>query len=349
MIKKEQIKKLNAREHIRLRPGMYIGSVDKVGMHNLIISVMKALCERNNLKTELILDISNEITILKFKGTIINQLVNSDAEKTLKALTGLDSSLLIANNSFVISVLFHLSSQLSVRTKKNDIFVLNEGKFDFIPAKIKNEDWLNIHFKLENEIFGNVAFSKSILSVECEKLAALNNNVQIELLDNRNGCNYHEKFIMEDGLSQLFNNELDRLNSKNYRSQRRNLNTRNFHIKIKEPELSLELVFMISNHGNTFEKSFYRSMHLINGGSHISYFKMRLEQLNEKLNMEFDLYDNDLEFYNLMTNIVAKHLFSFAGPTKTRIEDPMLVQIMKIAIDKLELEITSFISKENSS
>ena len=349
MSEKEQVKKINAREHIRLRPGMYIGSVDKTGMHYLIIGFMRFLCEQNNAKTALVVDLSNDITVLKFKGTIINQMINSDTEKMLKAFTGFGQNILGANDSYLITVLFHLASHMRVNTDKGDLIVLNNGKFTYNPANLGKEDWLNFHFKLDKEFFGNYTFSKAIISTECEKLAALNNNVQIELLDNRNGCNYHEKFTMEGGLIQLFNNKLDRIDSNSYGSYRRSSTSPNFHINIKQPELSLELVFMISNQEDTFEKSYYRFLNLTNGGSHISYLKMRLEQLNEKLNSEFDSYDNDLKSYNLMTNVETKHPFPFAGPTKTRIEDPMLVQIMKSAFDRLEPEIISFYSSKNSN
>ena len=153
---------------------------------------------------------------------------------------------------------------------------------------------------------------------------------------------------MEDGLIQLFNNKLDRLNSYYYDSYQRNVTSPNFHIKIKEPELSLELVFMISNQDNTFEKSYYKFINLTNGGSHISYLKMKLKKLNKKLNAEFDSYNNDLNSYNFMSNIETKHPFPFAGPTKTRIEDPILVQIMKTAFDKLKPKIISFFEMKDA-
>jgi len=348
MGEKEQIKMLHAREHIRLRPSMYIGSIGKAGMHYLLIGLMRFLCEQNKLKTELLLDLSNEVIVLKFKGTSINQMVNSNAEGTLKALTGLEQNLIDANDSYFITVLFHLASYLKVITNKGDIFILNKGKFDISPGSAEQVDWLSFHFKLDNELFGNSTFSKVILSSECEKLAALNSNVQIQLLDNRNGCNYNERFTMEDGLLQLFNNQLDRFNSDSYDSPLRNFISPNFHIKIKEPQLSLELIFKISNQKHNFKKSYYRYINLTNGGSHISYLKMRLKKLNKKLNIEFDWFDNDLNFYSFMTNVETKHPFPFAGPTKTRIEDPMLVQIMKSAFDKLEPEIISFYTTKNT-
>jgi DNA gyrase/topoisomerase IV subunit B len=346
MIKNKQINSYSTREHIRLRPGMYIGAVNHTGIHYLIIEVLRNLCEQNRSKTEIILDLSDEITILKFKGTVLNQVFCLSAENALKNVTEFGSNLLNDSQYNIIPVLFHLSSELKVSTNKSEIITLNEGKFDFNPIKIENEDWLNIHFKLDDEIFENTDYSRATLRFECEKLAALCSNVQIELLDNRNGCDYRERFTMEGGLTQHFNN---RLESNIFESDRKKPNTANFHVKIKEPELSLELVFMPSTHSDIFENSYYRFLNLTEGGSHISYFKLRLDQLNEKLNNEFDSYDNGLKFYNLMTHIETKHAFPFLGPTKTRIEDPILVQIMKTAFDKLEPEIISFFSKEHTN
>lgn len=349
MSDKEQVKKISVAEHIRLRPIMYIGSVDKAGMHYIIIEFISSLCKHNKQKTEILLDVSNETTVLKFRGTIINQMVSSNPETTLKAFTAIEQNRLGTLDFFIITVLIHLASYIRVNTDEGDLMVLKDGTFDYSTTKMRKEDWLNFHFKLDEEFFGNHTFSKGILSTEFEKIAALNDNVHIELLDNRNGCHYQEKFIMEGGLVQLFNNKLDRLDSNSYGSYSKNSPSPKFHININEPELSLELVFMISNEEGTFEHSYYELLNLTNGGSHISYFKMRLEQLNEKLNVEFDSYDNDLNSYNLMTNIKAKHDFPFAGPTKTRIEDPKLVKIMKSVFDKLEPEITSFYSTKYSN
>lgn len=348
MSENEQIKALNARDHIRFRPGMYIGSVDKLGMHNLMIGVLRFLCEQNNTNTELVLDLSNDSTVLKLKGTVLNEMFSADAEKMLEALTGFGMNLFDSSDAYYITVLIHLASDIKVSTDKEDLFVLNEGKFDFIPTNKEKVDWLNFHFILDDEFFGNHTFSKGILSNECEKLAALNSNVQIELVDRRNGCNYQERFTMEGGLIQLFNNKLDRLNADGYESYQRNFVSPIFHSRITEPALSLELVFNISNQKDTFENSYYRFVNLTNGGSHISYLKMRLEQLNKKLNGKFDAYDNDLNYYNLITNVETEQPFPFAGPTKTRIEDPMLVQIMKATFDKLEPEIISFYSSKNA-
>ncbi len=346
-MKEEEVKSINARDHIRLRPSMYIGSTGKEGVHNLLIGLIRFLCEENRLESEIVIDLSHEITTLKFRRTALNQLLESDAVKTLNGLTRFESRTVGANDSFCVVILFHLSSYLKVSSSNGDIAVLNDGEFDFTATNIEQGSWFNIDFKLDDEILETTSFSKAILRTECENLAALCSNVQLELLDSRDGCHYQERFTMEGGLVQLFNNKVDQFDSKYHETYRVYANIPNFHMKINEPELSLELVFVPSLYEDTFEKTYYRFLNLTEGGSHVSYFKMRLKKLNKKLNVDYDSYNNDLKHYHLMTNIKAKEDFCFVGPTKTRIEDPSLVQIMKAAIDKLEPEIIAYFSGEN--
>ncbi len=349
MMKEGQVKSINARDHVRLRPGMYIGSTGKDGMHNLLIGVMRFLCEENRPNSEIVINLSNEITTLKFKGTALNQLLESDTVKTLNGLTGFGTKINGTNDSFWVVTLFHLSSYLKVGASNGDIAVLNDGEFDFTATNVEQGSWFNIDFKLDDEILETTSFSKAILRTECEKLAALCSNVQLELLDSRDGCNYQERFTMEGELVQLFNNKIEQHDAIYPDAYRVYPNAPNFHVKINEPELSLELVFVPSLYEGTIEKTYYSFLNLTEGGSHVSYFKMRLKKLNKKLNADYDSYNNDLKYYHLMTNIKAKEDFCFVGPTKTRIEDPSLVQIMKRAMDKLEPEIIAYFSDQNSS
>lgn len=335
--KNDEIRAVSAREHIRLRPAMYVGSIGKYGTHHLVIDVLRALCEPNHAKTEINLSLSDEITTLKFKGTFLNQFFNQNSEGALKRATEYGPNTTNYNFS-LIPALFHLTSHIEVSSQGHKIIVLNEGEFDFNPTSIAEDDWLCIDFKLDDEIFEDTELSKAILATECEKLAALCNHVQIELIDSKNGSNYREKFSMEGGLVQLFNIKVDQLHAAIYESVYNYSNEPVFHVKITEPELALELVFMFSTFENNFENTYYQFLNLKEGGSHVSYFKSQMTRLTKKLDINF-------KSYNLITNIETKHPFPFVGPTKNRIEDPSLVQIMKKAFDQLQSELIAFYSK----
>lgn len=338
----DSIKALKLRDHIRLRPAMYIGSTDGLGTHNMLIGFLRMLCSENTPNSEIRLTLEKDRTIINFKGTFLHKILELKPEQGLKELTELGDN--FNNEHYLAPALFHLTSFIEFKGPSGTMIGMEDGKFSYSPAKIGHEDLLSLSFELDSEIFENLEFSRSVIAFECEKLAALCSNVSIELLDHRNGSEYQERFVMNGGLIQLFKSNLDRIDSERYESYGYGRKSKIFHIAIEDPKLFLELAFSPSHNAKTFERSYYRFLNLSDGGSHVSYFKKRIKQLNKKLGSK-----DQLKYVNVITNIETQDPFPFLGPTKTRIEDPQLVQIMKRALDKIEPEVIAFFSSEGKT
>lgn len=342
--KNQQIRTLTASEHIRLRPGMYIGQVNSLGATNLVIEILRLLCENNPPKGEIYILLNDVSTQIKLRHTALNRIFSENAETGLKNITEFSP---IGDKGFDLNffpVLFYLSSDFKLKRDQSDIITSKRGDFNFNLINVESKDWLTIEFAFDSEIFNEIELSMPILRNECKKLAALCNNVMLEMKDVRSGALYHERFTMDGGFKALFESKLNHLNASFYEYIYEQEKPKIFHYKVNEPELSLELAFVLSKKDNSFKNSYYRFLNLTQGGSHTSYFDKRIKKLIKKFNAEQDWDYGKIKSYCLMTNIETKHAFPFVGPTKTRIEDPSLVQIMKKAIDYLEPEIISSLS-----
>lgn len=344
------IQSVNARDHIRLRPSMYIGSVNERGRNYLLFGFLRMLCIESRPNCEIQIRLSDESTTILFKETFLHQLFKEQTTDQLKSLVEIGpTSFSHENNHYLIPVLFHLTSAIQLKGPKGNLITSRNGEFDFNPTKIETSDWLRLEFQLDEEIFDDVTFNRVSLAIECEKLAALCSHVAIELSDNSKNSDYREKFTLPNGLLDLFDNKLER---RYFQDEGESFSTRSeaktFHVLVQESELSLELIVSPSRTKESLERSYYRFIHLAQGGSHVSYFSRRMKRLNKKLNKEITLFEDDLKFFHLMTNIETKQAFTFVGPTKTRIEDPLLVQIMKSAFDQIEPEIIDYFSRKYS-
>ena len=342
--KKGGVVQLSAGEHIRMRPQMYLGSLGKSGLHRLVVGILKCFFESNSNSAQVSILNEKKQMILKFKNTSVNRLMNEHAEELLAILTEATSGHFESRDGYLFSVLFHLSSKIRLEADGKVIIERKNDSFDFNPRAVKIDEWASLTFRLDDDFFSGITVDREVLRLECEKLSALNNGVWLEYRDHSLDTAYHEEFSLINGLQDLFENTLTRFKVDDLYGYGDHVFSKKFHIKIEKPEIALELIYMISRNTATFKRTYYHSENLVNGGSHISYFEKRLSILNDQLTAkgeDIDYHSNVLN-YHLMTNVITPHSLSYTGPTKERIEDPLLVEIMKEAFDQLEVQIVNY-------
>jgi len=336
----DNIRSLNARDLIRLRPNMYIGAKNKTGVGYLLSETLQNLCEKNNPNTALLVKIKEDIITLKFKGTELNKIFSDNFEDGYHILTEVSNKMGLKNNSFpAFAILTHLSAEFELKCGNKELIKLKNDAFETTPSQVNKTDWLTIQLKLDQTILEEIIPCKYTLAAECRKLPALCSNVEIEFQYESSGEFMHEKHTMQEGLIGLFKNKLDQ----QYKGLHEEIYYHNgppiFHVKVDEPSLSLEVAFAPTQFNAAFNISYYCFTNLVQGGSHTSYFDQAIKELFKEINQEHSGYYNKLENYNLMTVVESDEQFTYLGPTKSRIEAPALVQIMKKAFDKLKPEI----------
>ncbi len=330
-----KIEVLEGIEHVRLRPGMYIGSTDSRGLHHLVYEVvdnsideaMAGYCK--NIKVTINKD--NSVTVEDDGRGIPVKIQPKVGKSALEvALTMLHAGGKFNSGGYKVSGGLHgvgvsvvnaLSRWMEVEVKRDGgVFYqkYERGKpvTDVIRKGDTDETGTKITFMPDDEIFEDTVFSQDILTQRLREQAFLNRGIRIELFDECTGNS--NVFYYEGGIVSFvkyLNRKRDVLHEKPiYMSAARD--DMEVEVAMQYNDSYLETVLTFANNINTHE-----------GGTHLSGFRTALTRsMNDymrKMNLlkEQDANLSGEDVREGLTAVISVKLTNpqFEGQTKTKL------------------------------
>lgn len=332
-----KIEVLEGLEHVRLRPGMYIGSTDSRGLHHLVYEVVD-----NSIDEALAGYCKNIWVTINKDGSItveddgrgipvgIHPKVGKPALEV--ALTMLHAGGKFGHGGYKVSGGLHgvgvsvvnaLSEWLEVEVKREgSLFYQKYERGVPVTQVIKKGDaegtGTKITFKPDKKIFEDTVFSADILAQRLREQAFLNRGVKIELVDAR--TDKKSVFHYEGGIASFvkyLNRNKDVLHEEPIymRSSREDMEVE-VEVAVQYNDTYVETVLSFANNINTHE-----------GGTHLSGFRTALTRsINDyarKTNLLKEQEDNlsGEDVREGLTAVISVKLQNpqFEGQTKTKL------------------------------
>ncbi len=338
----DSIKTLEPKEHIRLRPGMYIGKLGDGSSHDdgiyvLIKEVIDNSIDEFAMGHGKVIDIEiNDKECLvrdRGRGIPLGKLVdvvskmNTGAKydsKVFKKSVGLNGVGLKAVNA--LSSTFKIRSfregeQNEAIFEKGDI----KNKPKLVPTE--EENGVEIRFVPDREIFGSYRYLNEYISSMLKNYVYLNAGLTIRF----NG----EKYFSKNGLLDLLQN---RMSSEGLYPI--------IHLSGEDIELAM-------THGNHYGEEYYsfvNGQHTAQGGSHLLAFREAITKtIREFFNKDFDASDIRASITAAISIKVEEPIFESQTKTKLGSKDlgPNGPSIRNFVIDFIKKELDNFLHKNH--
>ena len=305
------IQSLDWKQHIRQRPGMYIGKLGngkspddgiyvliKEIIDNSIDEFVMGFGKKINVKVK-----GNKVLVRDFgRGIPLGKVIecvskintggkyDSEAFKRSIGLNGVGTK--------AVNALSEHFNVFSIRDGKKKEVLFSKGKLidDFDLVSDSTSNGTEIHFIPDNEIFGDYSFKENYIEERINDYVYLNSGLSI----NYNGKTFFSKNGLKDLLEAKTNLERIRYPI--------------IHLKNEDIEIAI-------THSNQYGEEYYtfvNGQNTIQGGTHLSAFK---ESLTKTIR---DFYKRDLEAIDIRSSIVAAISVKVQNPifesqTKTKL------------------------------
>jgi len=330
-----KIEVLEGLEHVRLRPGMYIGSTDSRGLHHLVYEVVD-----NSIDEALAGFCKNIWVSINEDGTVT---VDDDGRgipvknhpKVGKpavevALTMLHAGGKFGNGGYKVSGGLHgvgvsvvnaLSEWLEVVIKRDGGIFTQKYKRGKAVTDLKRigdteDTGTKITFKPDPEIFEDTTFSYEILAQRLREQAFLNRGIRIELTDKIRGKS--SVFHYEGGIVSFV---------KHLNRNKDLLHEEPIYMKAVRDDVEVEVAVQYNDSYTETVLSFANNINTQEGGTHLSGFRTALTRsINDyirKANLlkgqEANLTGEDVR--EGLTAVISVKLMNpqFEGQTKTKL------------------------------
>ena len=348
------IKILEGLEAVRKRPGMYIGSTDKRGLHHLIWEIV------DNGVDEVLNGYGNhlEITIHK-DGSIsvtdhgrgIPTGMHSSGKSTPEVIyTVLHAGGKFSEGGYKVSGGLHgvgasvvnaLSSWMEVTTRYQGeeyyISFKNGGHVDQPLTKLgnTNKTGTTVHFMPDSEIFSSTKFNFSVICERMQECAFLVNGLTIEITDEIEGKS--EKYLYHNGLESFVE----------YLNEGKNALHKVLCFKANKENINVSVALQYTDSYSENIISFVNNVKTSDGGSHEVGFKTALTKvLNDyaKENNFIKAKDKSFEGSDVREGLTAiisvqipESILQFEGQTKAKLGTPAARSIVEaITTEKLK-------------
>jgi DNA gyrase subunit B len=335
----DAIQHLSDVDHVRLRPGMYVGSVDEKGLHHLVyelvdnsIDEVMAGHARNivvrvngdgSLSVE---DDGRGIPVDKHEDESSRQ--GRDVSALEVAMTNLKAGGKFDKKSYKTSGGLHgigvkavnfLSQWCEVEVCRSGHVYQQEYERGVPLASVKRvgsttKRGTKVTFKPDPTIFSTTKFQFDILQKRLRELAFLNNGVRIKFHDERNGES--EEFYYERGIVE-FIEHLNRASEP--------LHNDVIFIKGESEGVQFEVALQYANEYTENLHSYVNNIHTPDGGTHVAGFRTALTRtLNnygKKEDMFKDIVPTGEDFREGLTVVIAVRVPQpqFQAQTKNRL------------------------------
>ncbi len=348
------IKILEGLEAVRKRPGMYIGSTDKRGLHHLVWEIVdNAIDEALNgygsyIKVVMHKDGSISVTD---RGRGLPTGMHSSGKSTPEVIyTVLHAGGKFSDGGYKVSGGLHgvgasvvnaLSSSMEVTTRKDGgeyyIKFINGGKVD-IPLKkigVTNKTGTTVHFLPDKEIFTTTNFSFSTICERMQECAFLVNGLTIEVVDEIE--NRSEKYLYENGLEAFVD----------YLNEGKTTLHKTLCFSSTKEKINVEIALQYTDSYSENIISFVNNVKTSDGGTHEVGFKSAITKvLNDYAKENNFLKGKDKSFEGSdvregLTAIISvqipEDLLQFEGQTKSKLGTPQARSIVEnITTEKLK-------------
>jgi len=333
----QDIRVLDGLEAVRMRPGMYIGSTDKTGLHHLVYEIvynsideaMAGFCDR----VQVIIKPDNSVTVID-NGRGIP--VDIHPEKGVSALevvmTTLHAGGKFGSGAYSVSSGLHgvgasvvsaLSSWLRAEVRRDGKIWQQEYKTGIKLKDVKavgktDETGTTITFMADTEIFGEINYDFDTLSQRLRELAFLNKGLEISLKDERTDDD--ATYYFEGGIASL----VRRIN------KNRQVLDKSIYINGKANGTAVEVAIQYNDGYSENVTSFANCVNTIDGGSHLTGFRAALTRvLNDYSRKNKFLKENDAnlsgeDIRDGLTAVVSVKVGQpqFEGQTKAKLGNP---------------------------
>ena len=354
------IKILEGLEAVRKRPGMYIGSTDKRGLHHLIWEIV------DNAIDEAINGYGNCIKIVLHKdgsvsiedqGRGVPVGMHASGKSTPEVIyTVLHAGGKFEESGYKVSGGLHgvgasvvnaLSKWMEVIIKKEKIEHLirfeNGGEVAIPLKKIgtTNRTGTCVRFLPDPEIFSTTKFSFTTICERMQESAFLIKGLTIEVLDEETGRN--NKFLYEKGIEEFVS----------YLNEDRTVLHKVIHFEGEKNKIEVDIAMQYTDTYSENIISFVNNVKTVDGGSHEVGFKTALTKaFNDYAKNNGYIKGKDKAFEGSdvregLTAIVSlkipEALLQFEGQTKGKLGTPQA----RTAVDALVSEKLQFFLEEN--
>ena len=355
----KNIKVLEGLEAVRVRPGMYIGSVSTSGMNHLIYeivdnSVDEHLAGHCSL-IEVVIHDDNSVTVsdngrgipvgMHEKGVSAERVVfttlhaggkfDNDAYKTSGGLHGVGSSVVNALSEY-LEVKVSQGGKIYMDAYERGIPIVDlEGGLLPVVGKT-NSTGTSITFLPDAEIFEKVRYNLDAVKSRLHETAYLNPGLAIHYVnehpDNKEDITFHETEGIDAYIKELNKGKETKTEIIHFKGQAERI----------EVEIALQFV-------DTFEEKilgYCNNIYTADGGTHLTGFKTRFTKVINNYARELGiLKDKDVNFTGSdtrcgLTAIVAiKHYDPlFEGQTKTKLGSADAARVVdQVTGEQLEL------------
>lgn len=350
----QDIQVLGGREAVRRRPGMYIGSTDRRGLHHLVYEIvynsvdeaMNGACD----KISVIIHEDNSVTVVDNGRGIpvdIHPATKMSALETV--LTTLHAGAKFGGKTYQVSGGLHgvgssvvnaLSKWMKVEVRKDGKIHHQEYKQGIRQTDLEvigktDETGTTITFLADDEIFSETDHNFNTLAERFREVAYLNRGLEISITDERTDS--EKTFYFEGGISGFVRH----INRK--RSVR---HTTPISLRKTVDNVVVEVAIQYNDGYSDSSLSFANCVNTIDGGTHLTGFRSALTRvMNDYARKNKFLKDSDSnlsgdDVREGITAIVSVKLSEpqFEGQTKAKLGNIEVKSIVESAVsEKLSL------------
>lgn len=348
----EDLKFLNDLEHVRARPGMYIGDTTLKGLHHLVYEVVDNSIDEamagfaktvsvsinadgsvtveddgRGIPVERHADLSEKMgrdistlegvmTVLKFGGKF-----EKKAYQTSGGLHGVGVTVVNFLSQWC-EVEVHRDGKVSTQSYERGV-----ATGPVREAGVSDKRGTKTTFKPDSQIFPNTKFLYDTLAKRLQELAFLNSGVRIRVRDERN--NTGDEFYYERGIEEFveFLNRASDVVHKDVIVIEGTKDTIGYTIALQYSEEYTETL-----------QSYANNIHTLEGGTHVSGFRSALTRtLNnygKKENLFKDLTPTGDDFREGLTCVISVRVPhpQFEGQTKTKLGNSDVESVINSAV-----------------
>ena len=346
----DQLQALEGLEAVKRRPGMYIGSTGKQGLHHLVYEVVDNSIDEalagycSNITV--VIDDDNAITVTD-DGRGIPTGINHKQNMTgvEMALTMLHAGGKFGDGGYKVSGGLHgvgvsvvnaLSETLICEVKQNKqihrmTFEHGNKTSELEVIGKTNRTGTKIYFKPDADIFDETVYDYDVLEHRLRELAFLNKGVSITLKDTRKGMERSDNYHYEGGIQsyiEFINRNKDPL-----------YDTITYYEKDMD-DYSLEIALQYTKGYSENIYAYANNIYTPEGGSHLNGFKSALTRtINNYAKRNNFLKGNEKnlsgeDIREGLTAIVSIKLLEpqFEGQTKTKLGNPEVKGIVETIV-----------------
>jgi DNA gyrase subunit B len=309
----DSIKVLGGMEAVRKRPAMYIGSTGEMGLHHLVYEVVdnsvdEALAGHAD-KIEVTIHIDNSVTVVDNGRGIPVDPMDIDGEKIPAAqvvLTKLHAGGKFDSSSYKVSGGLHgvgvscvnaLSEEFGIEIWR-DGFTWEQSYSKGEPTSklkktgaVKAKTGTKVHFLPDRSIFTATEYSYDTLAQRLRELAFLNKGLQITLTDERTtdaktGEPKSSEFKYTGGIAEFI---------KHLNRGKQVLHDKPIYMEQERGNVVMEIGLQYNDGYSETVFSFANNINTVDGGSHLSGFRMALTRTINYAGKQMGLFKDEKE------------------------------------------------------